>query len=424
MWTRVAQILLIGYMSMSKSFAYVGVPQLKVFIGEIALGAFMLGHARTFVGVWAAAIVRPSPLSGVVWAVCVFLGCGVFQLLHGIGLGYPAVTALQNLVFNYYPLYLFLGLWVAARTPDFLPRFVRTFAWWNGIYGVVTLVIGNNFSEVYIPGTTVALIGGSSGSSAVLIGLLAFERNVAKVWPLLVLNGFVMLGMQIRAEWLGFVVAVLVWGILTRALGRVAIGTIAVLTLLVVMYLTDFSIPAPWHRGGSISLGEIVGRALSAVDPVAAQAFTERAGAYAGTVSWRTDWWRAIWASVHRDPMVAIFGFGYGFPLTSLVPYLQGHTEIRTPHNVLLYALGYGGWTQVAAFVALQGALLRLLWTAYRATGQAFGLAFWALGITIALFGNFFETPSCAIPFYLLVGLSIVPALRPRETDHARAAVA
>ena len=38
--TKVVGFLLLGYLSMSRSFAYFGVPALKVFIGEVVLGAF------------------------------------------------------------------------------------------------------------------------------------------------------------------------------------------------------------------------------------------------------------------------------------------------------------------------------------------------------------------------------------------------
>ncbi len=44
-------------------------------------------------------------------------------------------------------------------------------------------------------------------------------------------------------------------------------------------------------------------------------------------------------------------------------------------------------------------------------TGQAWGLAVWASGLTAAFLGNVMETPAGAIPFYLTMGLFVGPAL-------------
>ena len=85
--------------------------------------------------------------------------------------------------------------------------------------------------------------------------------------------------------------------------------------------------------------------------------------------------------------------------------------EVRTPHNGFYYALGYTGWVGVVLFGLLQFAILRLLWQAFRCCGAVIGLAWWAMGFTVGLFGNFFETPFGAIPFYLLLGMSMAPAL-------------
>jgi hypothetical protein len=97
--------------------------------------------------------------------------------------------------------------------------------------------------------------------------------------------------------------------------------------------------------------------------------------------------------------------------LKNLVTYLSVDADLRTPHNIFYYALGYSGWLGVAIFFSLQGACAALLWRAYKVTGQAWGLAVWASGLTAAFFGNVLETPAGAIPFYLMMGLFLGPAL-------------
>jgi hypothetical protein len=408
-WAYVVALLIIGYLSMTRSFAYFGIPALKVFIGEAALGAFLLTHPKAVLGRWMAALVRPIPLSGAAWGVFLLLVYGLFQVLRGLDLGYRPLTILQNLAFNYYPFYFFLGFWVGSHQPGILPWVMRALAWGNGFYGVVYLLFLNRLT-VTIPGSPqVPVFGQPVGSAVALLGLMAFASHLTQVWPLLLLNSFVMLGIQVRAEWLGFLVGILLWGRLTGRLGRLAVGGMAMLVLLGAMYVGDVHLPSPRGRGGSISTQEIVSRGLAPLDPEFATQYTEHAEGYAGTVSWRTSWWRAIWDGIHEEPTRTLLGYGYGFPLGDLVPYLHGDV-IRTPHNVFFYALAYGGWLGVGVFCFFQLALGHLLLRIFRLTGRPFGLAFWAMALTEAFFSNFFETPFGAIPFYLLLGLSIAHA--------------
>ena len=409
---KVVGFLLLGYLSMSRSFAYlVGVPALKVFIGEVVLGAFFLLHTRATMGRWVAALAKPTTLSGVAWGLFLFLGYGVFQLLRGICIGYPSFEALQNLAFNYYPLYFFVGLWVGMLQPKFLAAFIRLLAWWNGIYGVAYLLFLNSLTWT-IPGSPdVRLFGQPGGSAVALLGLLSFELNLMRAWPLFLLNSFVMLGVQVRAEWLGWLVAVTVWACVTKRLGRVGGWLMAVALLLGIIYVADINLPGPVGRGGSISVQEILGRALAPLNQEVAAQYAEHAETYVGTVSWRTGWWWAIWDSIHEDPVRTLLGYGYGFPLGSLISYMEGDPMVRTPHNVVFYALGYGGWLGVALFLVFQLCLVRVLWLRYHLTGQPFGLVYWAMVCTEASFGNFLETPFGAIPFYLLVGLAVAYVL-------------
>jgi O-antigen ligase len=142
-------------------------------------------------------------------------------------------------------------------------------------------------------------------------------------------------------------------------------------------------------------------------DQNTAAGFT-RAESQEATFVWRTVWWLAIWDSVHEDLRRTIWGYGYGFPLGDLVPYLEGQF-IRTPHNEFLYALGYTGWVGVALFFLFEGEILRLLWKVNRATGEPFGVAYWATMMTFGMFFPLGETPYGAIPFYLITGWVVAP---------------
>ena len=137
-WPRVAGFLLTGYLTLGRSFAYLGIPPL--FIGEIALGAFVLLKPRVILGTWAASLFRASPLNMVGVALFAFMAYGVWQVARGVFAGYPLIHTLKFFTFNYYTLYLFMGIWIGLQAPEFLPKMFRIIAWANGIYGVLFLV--------------------------------------------------------------------------------------------------------------------------------------------------------------------------------------------------------------------------------------------------------------------------------------------
>ena len=112
-WPQVAGFLIIGYLCMTRSFAYLGVPPL--FIGEIVLAAFLLLKPRVALGTWVDSLLRVSPLNALGLALLVFTLYGVWQVGRGILEGGSTLYALKLFIFNYYTLYLSLGIWVGLR---------------------------------------------------------------------------------------------------------------------------------------------------------------------------------------------------------------------------------------------------------------------------------------------------------------------
>jgi hypothetical protein len=303
--------------------------------------------------------------------------------------------------------------------PDLLPRLIRGFAWFNGIYGVLFVLYLNRI-EWFVPeviggAKPVPIFGQPIYSLVALLGLLVYEKKISRNWYLLLLNGFVMLGMQFRAEWLAFAIGVVIWSVLTRQGMRVLQGGAVIASLLALMYITDFRLPSPQERAvKDISATQLIDRALA---PFRADLGDQTAAAGLGgvdsqeaNVAFRTVWWMAIWDSVHSSFQTAVLGHGYGFPLGDLVPYLEGRF-IRTPHNEFFFALGYTGWIGVVLFALFQIEIFRLLWSAYRVDGRPFGIVFW---VSMMMYGMFFalvETPYGAIPLYLIAGWSAAPAV-------------
>ena len=416
-WPQVVGFLIAGYLSLPRAFSYLGIPPL--FIGEIVLGAFLLLKPRVALGTWAASLLRASPLNSLALAMLAFMTYGVWQVGRGVFGGSPLIYTLKFFVFNYYALYLYLGIWIGLQKPDFLGKLICVIAWVNGIYGLI-FIVALRYVAISMPGyggTDVPLFSPPAGQVVVILGLLCFERDLRAVWLVLVLNIVVTLVWQVRAEWLGLAVGLFTWGLLTGRLGRVVAIGMAFLAVLGMIELAD--IPLATRNSESVSLSESLARIIAPVDLELAKQFSPNAGYHAGTAEWRELWWEQIWLSVQSTPMLEAFGHGYGFDLFSVAPAKvragQEEWQVRTTHSVFYYALGYTGWVGVALFAAFQATIVQLLWRSYRNSGQPAGVVLWVMGMAIASFAAGFDTPFRAIPFYLLWGMAMAPGLRPNR---------
>ena len=394
-----------------RSFFYIGVPPAHLFIGDMILGAFIIFRANKSLGTWAQMLMSKSDYSFFSWCLLISFLYGGFEILYGLSREYSPIYALENFVFNVYPLYIFLGIWMGAEYPTLLKKIFRGLAWILAFYGPAYFLFLDKITWT-MPGSETPVFSQAGGGGMIILSLLAFESRPKRFWPLMVIAGMTMLAVQVRAEWLSMAVAFVVWGFLERKMRSVGLVVAIVTILLAAGYVADVNIPSPAERGGSISSREIVARGLAAVNPDLAREYTDSSNVsfYYGTVYWRTRWWNAIWDSVNEDRASILIGKGYGFPLASLVPD-SVNSDTRSPHNIGLYALGYSGWIGLAIFLALQFSLMVLGWRTYKLTGQAWPLAFWISGLINAFFGNSFETPIGAIPFYLFLGLAFGPAL-------------
>lgn len=414
--------MVIGYSTAGRTFAYIGVWQLKIFLGEIVLGIFLWKRHRAIDWFFVRAR-RNRYVEALRAALIIFLLYGVVSVLVGY-FNQPAnmLQAFQNFAYNYYSLYLIIGAWIAANYWLDMRKTAMLFGWIHGIYGTAWVLILNKLSTD-IPGTPgVELFGQPTGAAVALIAMLAYEPRIGKMWFPALLNFFVMAGVQVRSEWFGFILAFLAWSVLARQLSRLAsvLGIVIVLVGLGLFF--DVRLPGTAGRGGEVSVQGIFGRMLAPFDPHLAAKYVDDAEGLGGTADWRKKWWEAIWINNNSGPAYRRFlGEGYGFGITELVDYV-GDSGIRTPHNIFFYALCYGGWCGIAVFIGFQGTIAWCLFRCYKLTGQPFGIVFWGLALVMALLGNQLETPFGAIPFYLLVGMSLKPLFTPRELweDHKR----
>ncbi|MFZ0594136.1 MAG: hypothetical protein WAM39_27005 [Bryobacteraceae bacterium] len=95
-WTKVAFFLLMGYSLFSRAFAYIGIPPLKIFIGEAALAAFICFKPRAIFDGWLDALTRGGSMAAFAWILLLSLIYGCFEAIYGLLSGYKAVTAFET----------------------------------------------------------------------------------------------------------------------------------------------------------------------------------------------------------------------------------------------------------------------------------------------------------------------------------------
>jgi hypothetical protein len=390
-WTKFAIVQLCGCWFLGKIFAVVGGPL-------VALLFFNRNLCQSLYR----ALTRRDPLSFVSWTLLVSIMYGVCETVYGVLSGHDPVTALQILVFNFCPLYLFLGIWAGARRPGFLQGFIKFTFWYGTVYTFVYFLVLRNLSS----GDDA--IGHPGSGMITFLAPFCFEFSLSVFWLPILVATFNIIANQIRADWVGLAIAMTIWGVTARKLGRIFSIVGLIVGLLLIGFIFDVRIPGFAERGGEISARDTVGRAMSSIDPELAGEYSTGAATYAGTVHWRETWWKEIRDTVAQSPMTIVFGMGYGYPIADLVSYLKG-MDIRTPHSILYFTLCYSGCIGVVIFFVLQTSILMLHWRTFKATGQIYGFVTHIALLTSAFFGNLFEAPQSAITLYLLLGMSIGP---------------
>jgi hypothetical protein len=402
-WTKLVVLFLWSSVLLGKTSAYVG----------LAFGGLLFFSTRVLWDRWYVALTRRSdPLSGVAWALLVSIVYGIAETIYGVLQGYPLFTALQILVFNICPVYLFLGIWVGFRHPGTVQIYNRYTAWFMVFYTPIFFIFLSHLNISLVPGSDVGILGGPSSGSVTLLGLLAFEPNLAQFWlPIMVLSCLT-IALQERADWVGLGLCLLVWGTITNRIRRVLAIAGSICGVLLIAGLIDLKLPPLPGRGGELSARGTIARLAGSISPGMASAFgADSATAHFayGTVYWRTRWWGAIRNEVSKDYKTMIFGLGYGYPLAHLAGRDTEKQGTRSPHSIFYFTLGYSGLVGIAIFFWLEICVVKLLWRVYKTTGQTFGLIYFIYGISGSFFGNFIETPQGGIAFYLLLGLLVGP---------------
>jgi hypothetical protein len=405
-WTQAIVLYLYLGFVLGKASAYLG----------LLVGGFMLFSTRILWDRWFKALTNDKDvLHTWSWAFLVSLLYGFAQTIIGQLRGYPLVTTMEILAFNLYPAYLFLGIWIGMRHPGLLRNYIRYSAWLAVVYAPLYFLVFRKLTvslSGLLPGNDMAILGNPGSGSATILALIAYEPNLLKFWLPLLVCACLTIANQERSDWIGMILALAIWGLLAKRMTRVfQIGAI-IAAILIFAALIDLKLPAVAGRGGELSARGTISRMAGSISPELAREVggdNTNAAFYYGTVYWRERWWSNIRYELGKSYQTMIFGEGYGFNLAHLANRDVERQGTRSPHDILYFCYAYSGLVGVFIFVWMTACLFWVLWRVFKATGIIYALAYLALQIVLALFGNFIETPQAGIMVYFTVGLAIAP---------------
>lgn len=416
--------LVVGYAVFNRTFGYLGIPQLNLFVGEVVLAAGLLLLPASLPATLGRLVARHPAM---VAALVVWSAYGLVQVLRGVAAGYGVVEALRQSAFHYYLLYLPLGALAggARDAPARVYGALRVLAWLTAVYGVLNIGFLYRYSDLLIPGTYNTVLFpqiSAAGSSPTVIAVLALVCLRSQLgfrpvvhWLLLAANLGILLGVQVRQDYVALAVSLLVWAALSqrdrfRPAWRVGL---TVVLLGSAAWLSDLEVPSV---RGPIGVRQVIARVLTAVNPAAANQITgeaeETADVASDNVEWRTRWWAAIREHVGASPGLLLLGEGYGYRLNQLVDYVS--RDVWTSHSVLYDTLGRLGAIGVGLFAL---GFITVLAAVVRAAlgGPAHGafrllVVAYAVGFYVgAHFFNSFGSPFGAVPLWILLGLALSP---------------
>ncbi|RXF70942.1 O-antigen ligase family protein [Hansschlegelia zhihuaiae] len=394
---------LVGYATLGKGFAYLGVPPL--FIGEIVL---ILGLASLLVsGCWIA--IATSLPNLLLLTLMVWVMARTLPYVREYGIDAP-----RDSMIVMYGLFALIVTGLLVEKPTSLIRTLTSysrFAWFFGWAGGPIYHLTNpGFLTVVVPFQLPQVRAGEAGvhlAGAAVFMLLGLGR-ASRTWWLLLLASVVMV-VPSRAAMLSCLVPLALAVILGGKIRRVLPGLAAGGALLAVAYAANLEVELP--------LGRSVGPAQM-VDNVASLFGRSDASNLDGTKTWRLRWWEAIRNyTLHGDYFWTGKGFGVNLAESDGFLLEKGASSLRSPHNGHMSILARAGvpglilWiaTGVAWYVVLGAAIVRARRQGLERWACVFiWLICYASGALInASFDVALEGPMLGIWFWSIFGLGI-----------------
>jgi hypothetical protein len=345
--------LLGGYLLFDKAFAYLHLPGMPMFVGEMVLGVGAL--AAVLATSYLRAPIRDEPILAL---LCVFALWGLIRTLPGLG---PyGMDALRDSALWYYSLFAFFIPAALARSPELLDRFIlqltRLTPWlllWLPL-GLILAPMSNKAPTV--PFSSVSVLSHKPGNAAIaamlVLGcmwLFPDTRGARSraAWSVMALVVIALAATQNRGGLLGGVAGATVGlafvrnrlGLVTRAVVITAVG-------LSLAAMLSLKVPFAGAQGREYSATQLVSNVLSLGGG-------DSPGNLGGTVNGREELWSRILDKQVADGHL-VEGFGFGQNLATAVGvYDAGTDALRSPHNSHLHIIARMGLVGLSFWIAL-----------------------------------------------------------------------
>lgn len=431
---RVALLMLFaGYVFGDRWFAYLGVRPLYVSEMGIVLGILTLAlFPRLFIRRAA----RTNRLLALVTVA--FVAWGAARTIPYIG-QYGFVALRDAAVWGYLVYAFFVGFVLSpAEAKRLLPRIRVAFfpllvwglvAWALAHVGVAVAVSGAGAASLTTlkPGDVAVSLAGMA--CFVLLDVDRFgglrRWSVPRHWLFWVLwlSNWLLYGARSRAAMLTALI-----GIALPALfvARTKVHRIGVLALVVFAVMVGFNLRLSIGGVYRVSARQYVENTLSVFD----RGGRDGGNKWLATRTWRLRWWSKIVDYTMRGPFF-VTGKGYGVNLATSDGFqVDPRTQrLRDPHNVFMTYLARGGVPGLALWVSLLVLIIGIIVSTARAPESAYharGAYFLVIYIIAYLFNASFdvylEGPPGGIPFWTVVGFSLVFVVRSATRRTVRAA--
>jgi O-Antigen ligase len=410
-------VLLLGYLLFDRAFAYLHLPGLPLFIGEMVL----------LLGTWATArstgvLRRCVAAEPVLALLAVFVLWGAVRTVPGLaayGLDAPRDAALW-----YYALFAFLAVAAVSVRPGLPYEMADLLARWSPAvltWLAASLVLAP-FADraTTVPFTDVSVLshkpGGTATAALLVLASLWLvpgqERRRGRVaWSCLALVVIALVATQNRGALLGIMAGSAVALMFLSERARVVLWTLAGTGIaLTLMLLLSVQIPFPGLQGRAYSAEQLITNVVSLTG-------AETPGNLSGTVDGRKQLWMLV-LDKQSDERRVLTGAGFGPNLAAEVGVFDdGEDSLRNPHNTHLSVLARMGavgallwgvfW--VAWYWRMVSASRRLRSTTRHADGQMGGVCL-TIATTVlvaSVFDPQLEGPQVAVLLWSLVGMGL-----------------
>ena len=423
----IAMLGLGGYLFFGKAFAYLHVPGIPAFVGEIIL---VIGIAECFRGRRLLPhLVREAPA---LRALVLFVLFGIVRL--AVDVRTYGLLAVRDSAIWYYALVALIVVMVLHVRPGSLDRWVSAYRRvipWFLLWAPIAVVLSRALAGAAprVPDSTVSMLSFKPGDFGVQAAMaLAFwwlveppellRRHRRAVWALTGAGIVALLitGTQNRGGLIsGILILAGAWLYSPMKAKLFFVGVTLVASVIAIAVLFDVRVS---YGGREVSMAQLTENLTSIVG-------RSEAGNLDETVEWRQELWTLSVRDVTDDRDI-ITGFGFGPNIAERYGFNPGNGAddegaLRSPHNshlsvltrmggigFLLWLVALGAW-----FVAVTKLALRLRKSRSPQAGLLAWCALSVLGLAFnANFDPTLEGPQVAFWFWTLYGVGIATVLQ------------